>query len=387
MNNYSLHNRQKGFLLTMFDPTYSGRSRKTLQALFSNRSNEDHVTFFSTPVLSGRPQRGIGGGAPPRFADKHEVGYSRFDHKGSVLFANIDAVLNLTKHVGGYFATSTQNDNMHFYSLLFEDRNLELYSYLQWRLPYSISRSLITSSVGRPDLEGVNLDIVDSNSSHTLQAIMEGRPMDGYHIVGISSHVVLPLRTLVLTALVMFSTLSSKPDEEGAGFLVFPYGATRERQESLSVSALTDYIVFLSSLFQEVYMFRPYMCYSFICIGVKYPKKYPAKDSPEESHLISLWSSVISNQERDFGRIFDVIDPRLDIPQKIIEIIQAKEPLGRDRVEVLSRWQLPDQFMSFYPKFKQPVMMVDDDPLKLKLNKNKDSRKFRHKGKPKINTP
>src|SRR5436190_396304 len=102
----------------MYDPTYTGKSRKTLNPILDSNSKNftDKVSFFVPPNLSGRPNRSTN---IPIFSDKNNIGYSKFDHKGSVLFANIDAVLNLTNHVGGYFANSTQNDNMHFYSLFF----------------------------------------------------------------------------------------------------------------------------------------------------------------------------------------------------------------------------------------------------------------------------
>ena len=335
----------------MYDPTYTGKSRKTLEPIIvnSNAGQQDKITFFSPPNFSGKVQTSTGK-HPPQLSDRHEIGYSRFDQKGSVLFANVDAVLNLTRHVGGYFASSTQNDNMHFYSLFFEDRNLELYSYLQWRLPYSITRLVSSSSVGRPDLENVNLDLVN----YDITSIMEGRPIDGYQLMGTLSHRPLPLHSLTLMAMIMFSSLSR---ENGRGFFIMSYGSQKNMKGHLPLSALTDFIILLSSLFTQVWLFRPYMCYSFLCISVGPPKMYPEKDTEEEKQLLSLWTML---QRGNFGRIFDAVDKDSEIPAKVFKIVEEnEEPEGRDRVEVLSRWQLPDQLKAkIYPRFKTSLTSV-----------------------------
>lgn len=391
----------------MYDPTYTGKSRKTLEAVVDENSTEynSRVSFFTPPQLTGRQQRA--GNSTPRFTDRHSVGYSRFDHKGSVLFANIDAVLNLSYHVGGYFTSSTQNDNMHFYSLFFEDRNLELYSYLQWRLPYSITRLISSKSVGRPDLENVNLDLVDFD----IPSILEGRPIDGYQLMGINSHQVLSLRTLTTLAMIMFSSLAKGPTSRssldqmsGKGFFVFPYGKDKQSQGVLSTESLLDFVTLLSNLFKTVWVFRPYMCYDFICLAVSTPKEYPAKCSDEEEQLLSIWKmlDVITESSenitsptrisstKDFRHIFTALNTESIISSKVIQVIEAKEPLGRDRVEVLSRWQIPDQLlMNFYPKFTispSHTIATFYIPKKSAVNLREASR-FRRKHKIRSVTP
>ncbi len=348
----------------MYDPTYTGKSRKTLEPVSDNSS--PGISFFSPPSLSVK-SRSQQSGHHPRFADKHGIGFSRFDHKGSVLFANIDAVLNLTNHIGGYFSPSTQNDNMHFYSLFFEDRNLELHSYLQWRLPYSITRLVTSKSIGRPDLESINLDLVNFD----IKSIMEGRPIDGYQLMGILTHYIPSLRSLTLLAMTMFSSMRV---DNGKGFFVFPYGSSKNLQGRLSITSLTDFITLLSTLFTKVWLFRPYMCYSFICIGVESPKPYPDKESDEEKQILNIWDviqqqscgengteSPIKRGGENLVRLFDAIDPQSSIPSKILQIVEAEEPQGRDRVEVLSRWQLVDQLSTrMYPLFKNLPTVVEE---------------------------
>lgn len=370
----------------MYDPTYTGKSRKTLEPIINEENTT--ISFFVPPNLGGRPPRSI---KYPAFEDKNSVGYSKFEHKGSVLFANIDAVFNLTRHVGGYFTNSTQNDNMHFYSLFFEDRNLELYSYIQWRLPLSITRLVTSKSVGRIDLEGINLDFVEFD----VPTILEGRPVDGYQVIGTVSHHTLALKSLTLMSMIIFSSLSMK---NGKAFICFPF--TRKSDDvvgGLSIVGLVDLIILLGSLFNKVYLFRPYMCYDFICIGLESVKAYPPKDSPEETQLLSIWSMLDispssentsptrSQHNKEFNRIFYDVQQDSTITKKVTDILFAPEPQSRDRVEVISRWQIPDQLtVSLYPRFKNLPQLEETTA---RTEKKSPHKKFHRRGKPRIATP
>src|SRR6185437_1598620 len=219
-----------------------------------------------------------------------------------------------------------------------------------------ITRLVSSKSVGRPELESINLDLVE----YDIPAVLEGRPVDGYHLMGIVSHHTLSLRILTTMTMTMFSSLSQL---SGKGFIVIPYGSDKRTQGRLSLPSLIDFMTLLSNLFTQVWLFRPYMCYEFICIGVGPPKPYPEKCSPEENQLLSIWTmlELEPNNEttsptkavKDFARIFDALDESSSLASKVTEIVQAKEPNARDRVEVLSRWQIPDQLkVKIYPKFK-----------------------------------
>jgi hypothetical protein len=369
------------------DPTYSGLNRLALLPLPDDEKSKV-ITFAGkrTPALrlGGRAAR-FTSQAP--FTDRHNIGYSRFDDKGSVLLANIDAVLNLTDHIGGYYAQGTQNNNLSFYSLLLEDHTLEMHSYIQWRRPLSISRVVMARVLGKPHLKTAQLDTLLKTD---IPAIISLKPCDGYRIVGLISHgadsltgvQTVTLKDLLTLALITLAVINSV---EGKGFVVFPFRHDQQVSGTMTHESILDFVLFCTLIYKKVWCFRPYMCHELVCIAFSEPRHDPAKGSVDEQRLLGLWDALqllpglekhtdpaTVNPEiakvaevdmseptveipvmikfdgnRNFSRIFDGSDvaklkPKL--ADRVHEILTTPEDtaLTRDRVEVLSRWQLPD---------------------------------------------
>lgn len=351
------------------DPTYTGKNRSSLKTIVEDDENKE-INFENLPEvrLGGRIIRNL---KPPAFKDEKNLGYGRFDSRRSVLFANIDAVMNLTQHVGGYMLTGTEDNNQQFYSLLFEDNDLALTSYIQWRRPLSVARVIIKKALTKPFLQGAQTDIY-SGEEYTgtkidVGSIIDLMPCSGYHIisqVGTDDNP-LSLRDILVFVCVSLMTMNK---QSGKAVIVFPYeiGPPGVTSGPLTSDSIIDLIALLNILFHNVWLFRPYMCYSMLCVGFSGPKDDPKENSPAEIRLVNLWESlgvIMKYDKQDVkisGRIFTRIFystlsvenkplPDEDI-QKIYGVLGAKEPPLRDRVEVLSRWQLSDQAdLSLYP--------------------------------------
>lgn len=375
-------------MAVILDPTYTGLNRLALASL-PDEERGDVITFQSkrTPVLrlGGRAARFA---SQAMFRDLHEIGYSRFDDKGSVLMANLDAVLNLTGHVGGYFANGTEDNNTSFYSLLLEDHTLEMHSYVQWRRPLSVSRVVMARVIGKPHLKTAQLDTLLKTD---IPAIVSLKPCDGYRIVGLISHgggdsltgvQSVTLKDLMVVALLSLTTMNPT---DGKAFVVFPFRNDQIVSGTMTNESILDFALFCTLIYRKVWCFRPYMCHDLLCIAFAQPRKDPPKGSVDEQRLLALWDamrllpelekhtspstvdseiakvaevdmtepttelrgSVKFDGSRNFSRIFDgsdltVLTPKL--AERIHTILTtAEDPrMTRDRVEVLSRWQLPD---------------------------------------------
>lgn len=390
---------------TILDPTYTGLNRISLSELPNDehQAESETITFERLRV----PQLRLGGRAgryttQVMFRDPHNIGYSRFDDKGSVLMANIDAVLNLTGHLGGYLAQGTRFDNSSFYSLLLEDHTLEMHSYVQWRRPLSVSRVVMSRALTKPHLKTVQLDTMLKND---VPAIIALKPCNGYQIVGYIAHgggdlltgaKSVTLKDLVVTALISLTVLAPKT---GKAFVVFPFGPSQNISGTLTVESILDFCLLLTILYHHVWFFRPYMCNDLICAGFSEPREDPPKNSPDEQRLLALWDAmnllpplvkstvvvdpVISKLAeldppapieipvptsvdpesteydgmmklegaKNFARLFEGTNITIEFPvlaARVNEVLSTAVDIRRtrDRVEVLSRWQLPDTIES-----------------------------------------
>lgn len=381
--------------MTELDPTYTGQNRLALKTL-PDDSKASVITFSGrTPALR------LGGRAPRftsefTFRDRHHIGYSRFDDKGSVLMANIDAVLNLTGHVGGCIADATEDNNLSFYSLLLEDHTLEMHSYVQWRRPLSVSRVVISRALVKTHLKTAQLDILLKTD---VPAVISLKPCDGYRIVGLITHggrdsltgaLSIGLKDLVTFALMSLATIHPSL---GKGFLVFPFKVGEKVSGTMTTESILDFCVLCIILYKKVWLFRPYMCHDLVCIGFAEPREDPAKSSLDEQKLLALWDALnilppmakrtspstvdpeiakvaevdmeepedeekgVVNliAEKNFARLFDGSDISVLFPKLahvVNKVLSTKEDekLIRDRVEVLTRWQIPDTIISsVYP--------------------------------------
>ncbi len=398
--------------LGILDPTYTGLNRLSLSTLpddelTATRSSKTTTTaIHSSITFEGAriPSLRLGGraaGFTPQamFRDLHNIGYSRFDDKGSVLMANIDAVLNLTEHVGGYIANATDDNNTSFYSLLLEDHTLEMHSYVQWRRPLSVSRVIMARVMTKPHLKTAQLDTLLKTD---IPAIVSLKPCDGYRIVGLIAHgggdsltniQSVTLKDLIVVSLVSLTVMNPTL---GKAFVVFPFRSDQKVSGTMSIESIVDFALLCIILYRKVWCFRPYMCSDLICMGFAEPRPDPPKGSIDEQRLLALWgalnllpplekhtspstvdpeiaklaeidmsqpppSTKIEEGEiklrarRDFSRLFDGSDLSILFPklsQRINTVITtAEDPnLTRDRVEVLARWQLPDTIeTSQYP--------------------------------------
>lgn len=313
------------------------------------------------------------------------------------MMANIDAVLNLTGHIGGYIANGTDDDNTSFYSLLLEDHTLEMHSYVQWRRPLSVSRVVMSRVITKPYLKTAQLDTVLKTD---IPAVISLKPCDGYQIVGLITHgggdsltasLSITLKDLLSVVLLSLAVLHR---DSGKGFIVFPFSPSEKTSGSMTFESILDLALLCTLLYKEVWCFRPYMCHNMLCIAFSNPKEDPPKDSLDEQKLLALWDALgllppplekhtsvstvdpeiaklaeLSEDDenpekigrvklegsRNFSRIFDGSDISVLFPKlshRILKILTtAEDPaLTRDRVEVLSRWQLPDTIeTSAYP--------------------------------------
>lgn len=381
----------------MIDPTYTGLNRLTLEALPS--SDAKTITFEQHKV----PPLRIGGRAGRHtkqvmFRDLHNMGYSRFDDKGSVLMANIDAVLNLTGHIGGYFANGTDENNTSFYSLLLEDHTLEMHSYVQWRRPMSVSRVVMSRVLTKPHLKTAQLDTMLKTD---VPAIITLKPCDGYRIVGLIAHgggdpltgaASVTLKDLVIVLLVSLAVMNR---EEGKSFVVFPFGVSQAVSGTMTTDSILDFALLATILYHKVWMFRPYMCHDLVCLGFSEPREDPEAGSLDEQRLLAMWDAmrllpiledptpvstvdpeiaklaeldteerhhhhstsgrVMLEGTRNFSRLFDgsdvsILNPKLHEHVHAVLSTAEDSRMLRDRVEVLSRWQLPDAIeTSIYP--------------------------------------
>lgn len=386
------------------DPTYTGLNRLSLTTLPDDDHGSSHpeqITFESRGV----PPLRLGGRAPRvtsqvMFTDVHGIGYSRFDDKGSVLMANIDAVLNLTEHVGGYLAQGTSaDDNLQFYSLLLEDHTLEMHSYVQWRRPFSISRVIMARVLAKQHLKTAQLDTMLKTD---IPAIISLRPCDGYRIVGLIAHgggdsltgsSSVTLKDLVIVVLVSLTVLHKTL---GKSFFVFPFSVKQRVSGTMTEESVLDLALLLTILYKKVWCFRPYMCHDLVCFGFAEPREDPETGSLNEQRLLALWeamrllpplvkSGTVVDPEiaklaeldvetagapsdetganatvklegaRNFSRLFDgadVAESHPKLAERVRKILTTEENarMTRDRVEVLSRWQLPDTIeTSRYP--------------------------------------
>lgn len=370
----------------IFDPTYKGLHRLSLETLPVDEV-DDSSGLFKALRLGGRAARFT---PQVMFRDIHNIGYSRFDDKGSVLMANIDAVLNLSGHIGGYLTQGTEFNNSQFYSLLLEDHTLEMHSYMQWRRPLSVSRVIMGRVLTKPKLKTAQLDTILKTD---LPAIISLKPCDGYNIVGLMAHSNIgssvSLRDLVIVALVSLAVMHKTL---GKGFVVFPFSPEQRISGTLTDESILDLSLLLMLLYKKVWLFRPYMCHNLLCLAFAEHRPDPEAGSPEEKTLLSLWNAVhllptthekkerrphadpavykvaeIEHAEveswvaagkddtavesldldvgRNFSRLFDGINISIRFPKlahRVRQIMNATESPARDRVEVLSRWQLPD---------------------------------------------
>lgn len=369
------------------DPTYTGLNRFSLAQLPSKDSNTPAVvTFKNAPSvrLGGRVGKFV---KPVFFQDLHGIGYSVFEDKGSVLMANIDAVLNLTEHIGGYIATGTKSDNTDFYSLLFDDHNLEAHSYIQFRRPLSVCRVLMSQAIYKTHLKTVQLD---TQLKSQISDVIEVQPCDGYRIIGMINHFSnLSLRDILIFILVSFTVINKS---RGKAFMVFPFSVDQNVSGTLTHESVIDICFLLSLLFHNVWFFRPYMCHEMLCLAFSEPLNDPKEKSSDEEILLALWDNLdilpetqtrkpppeedpmlakaaevddikLSHKAkiklqgtRNFTRIFEGANINQDFPPDLVRRVRnilvspEETSLVRDRVEVLSRWQLPDMVdVSLYP--------------------------------------
>lgn len=387
--------------MSTLDPTYTQLNRMTLETL-PDDSKSSVITFEDrAPALR------LGGRAPRftsefTFRDNHHIGYSRFDDKGSVLMANIDAVLNLTGHVGGCIADATEDNNLSFYSLLLEDHTLEMHSYVQWRRPLSISRVVISRALIKQHLKTAQLDILLKTD---VPAVISLKPCDGYRIIGLITHggkdsltgaLSIGLKDLVTFALMALAVIHRTL---GKAFVVFPFKVGEKVSGTMTNESVLDFCLLCILLYKKVWVFRPYMCHDLVCIGFAEPREDPEKSSLDEQKLLALWDALnilppmakktspsIVDPEiakvaevdmnepepsetqaeatsahdegvvnllagKNFSRLFEGSDVSILFPKLahvVNKILNTKEDqnLIRDRVEVLSRWQIPDTILS-----------------------------------------
>jgi hypothetical protein len=372
--------------LAKMDPTYTGKNRSSLDTIGDDNKNPVITFSGKTPALrlGGRAARFT---SQAGFTDIHHIGYSRFDDKGSVLMANIDAVLNLTGHIGGCIADATEDNNTSFYSLLLEDHTLEMHSYVQWRRPLSVSRVVISRVLTKASLKTAQLDLLLKTD---VPAIIGLKPCDGYRIIGLISHgsdtltgaLSVTLKDLVTFALTSLAVIHRTL---GKGFVVFPFRVANRISGTMTNESILDYVVLCVLLYKKVWLFRPYMCHEFLCVAFAEPRDDPPKDSVDEQKLLALWDALrilpimekhtspstvdpeiaklaeidmTEHEEQDkaaveliatrnFTRLFDgseidKIYPKLaSRVDSILREVERPEMI-RDRVEVLSRWQIPD---------------------------------------------
>lgn len=371
----------------MMDPTYTGLNRSSLQPLPSSSTSTVMTFKHAPPVrLGGRGKRTTSPTkTKPRFTDNHGIGYSIFDDKGSVLMANVDAVLNLTKHIGGYVATGTKDANEKFYSLLFEDHNLEMHSYVQFRRPLSVCRVIMNHTITKPFLKTAQLDTILKTD---VSNIIDLKPCSGYNIIGLISHEKIGLRELLSNVLLSLAVIDKT---DGVSFIVFPFGVDEDSSGgSMTYDSVIDICYFISLIFKRVWLFRPYMSYSsLVCLAYAEPRDDPPEKSDDENILVGLWDSlgllsdhppsfireihptiakaaevddiILGKKKpttvlkfeatRNFSRIFDGSKiGNEQLIKQVKRILSSPEITEKDRVEVLSRWQLPDTIdTSVYP--------------------------------------
>ncbi len=381
------------------DPTYTGLNRSTLQTLPSDEvigKGQGETIHIEGLRLGGRVSRFT---SQALFRDLHSIGSSTFDDKGSVLMANLDAVLNLTEHVGGYIANGTADDNASFYSLLLEDHTLEMYSYIQWRRPLSVSRVILAHVLVKPELKTAQLDTLLKTD---IPAVVALKPCFGYQIIGLISHgggdsltgyQSVTLRDLVTVALLSLTVIHRT---QGKAFIVFPFKSEQKVSGTMTGESILDFAVLCILMYRKVWCFRPYMCHNLVCIAFSEPREDPPEGSIDAERLLALWDAlrllpplqkrtspstvdpeiakvaeldmtvsptassappipvgdppadrVLLEGSRNFSRLFDGTNIGTTYPEltrKVHAVLTEQEDpqMIRDRVEVLSRWQIPD---------------------------------------------
>jgi hypothetical protein len=264
-----------------------------------------------------------------------------------------------------------------------------MYEYIQWRRPLSVARMLMTRTITRHHLATAQLDVIN----HTdVPLMISTKPCDGYQIIGQIFHDTGdPARgigsfTLKDLVKILLLSLPLIDRTEGKGFVAFPFPPNKEISGNLSRDSVIDLTVLAGIMFHDIWIFRPYMCNDMVCLAFSKPREDPPEGSADEQKLLALWNAldmtsnvaipkppkvrpeiirlaeldqippppeqprlVLEGGDKIFTRLFNGVDLHLqegyaEVIDKVITVLATGETpeMTRDRVEVLSRWQLQD---------------------------------------------
>jgi len=299
------------------DPTYTGK--RITSSVETTEEDKQPVISEKTVVVRTKYL----------FKDRHNIGRGIFSSDKTMLMANIDTVLNLTHHLGGYFVQAS--DEFHnFYSLILQDDNAQLAEYIRWRKPWSVVRIISKRGVIYPNdtFQPIYVDIMKFDPAEVMQT----KPPGGYDIVGVVLYKV-NFRVMLATLYTAYATLlkpgynsasDSDPQKRavgngsGRGFIVIPFSTTR---------IIQDFIRVVVALFDKYRIFRPYYDYRLLCIGFWRPKE------GKEEYIATLWNNFAKRGYKTPESLF--------AEEKEL-ITDLPEPIEVDRVKVISSWQVPD---------------------------------------------